>query len=323
MGGPLSFAEFQYLALYGENGFFGDNNRVGRSGDFVTSPTLGSVFARVLGNAFDVWWNDLDRPSPFDVIECGSADGTLAKAVLQLDLDCKKALRYTVVEYADELPKTPIIGVIFANELLDNLPVSLFEWDGSCWNEVCVDVDGSNDLSEVFRPVSPVVSRQLMQLVSSPEPFSRVPLQTRAVSWLAAAMNAVESGRVVCIDYMRATSEMASLPQAQWLRTYRSHYPGKHPFVDVGLQDITCDVALDQLLLAYPNAEVNSQTEFLACFGLEGIRADAERSWQTQVAAGGFDALWAQSVLGEISALVDGSGFGGFTVCQWPVTSRP
>ena len=42
----------------------------------------------------------------------------------------------------DELPALAVDGVVLANELLDNLPFGIAEWDGARWHEVRVAVDG-------------------------------------------------------------------------------------------------------------------------------------------------------------------------------------
>ena len=53
--------------------------------------------------------------------------------------------------------------------------------------------------------------------------------------------------RVVVIDYATTTDAMAQRPWREWLRTYQGHAAGSDPLVDLGSQDITCEVAVDQL----------------------------------------------------------------------------
>lgn len=323
----ISFAEFQERALYGPAGFFSQHDVVGRRGNFVTSPSLGSVFARVLGNALDQWWSDLGEPSAFPVLECGGADGALAKAIASLDLRCSEALRYVVVErstaardrledagisFLEDLPSEPFDGVIFANELLDNIPVSLFEFDGDAWQEACYD---ELRRAEVLRSVLPTAAERLDALVPFPRIGTRVPLQTEARGWVATALKTVSRGRVVCIDYARTTFEMAELAQHEWLRTYRDHHPGTNPLSDPGMQDITCDVAIDQM----PDAHRSTQAEFLMLHGVEGLRVEARKRWEAGAAEGGLDAMQAYSELSEIDALTDPDGLGGFTVFEWIV----
>src|SRR5204863_494423 len=88
------------LALYHhEAGFYGRGGHAGRGGgDFITSPEVGPLFGAVLARALDAWWDELDRPDPFVVVEAGAGAGTLARAVLDARPSCAIALRYVLVE---------------------------------------------------------------------------------------------------------------------------------------------------------------------------------------------------------------------------------
>src|SRR5438105_15781162 len=79
--GPISFAEFMELALYGPGGFYEDPP-IGEHGHFVTSPHVHPVFGVLLGRCLRSLWEALDRPVPFGVVELGAGDGTLARQLL-------------------------------------------------------------------------------------------------------------------------------------------------------------------------------------------------------------------------------------------------
>src|SRR5215207_122015 len=122
-------------ALYGDHGFYtgAAAGRVGRRGDFLTSPEVGPLFGAVVARLLDAEFARLDAPDPFTVVDAGAGPGTLARAVLAARPACSTALRYMAVEVAadqrdrhpdgvdsrSELPPAPIDGVILANELLD------------------------------------------------------------------------------------------------------------------------------------------------------------------------------------------------------------
>ena len=112
---------------------------------------------------------------------------------------------------------------------------------------------------------------------------------------------------------------MARRPWTDWVRTYRRHGRGAHPLADLGSQDITCEVAVDQL----PPATANrSQAEFLEAHGLPELVEEARAAWRERAHIGDLQALTARSRVHEAQALIDETGLGGFRVLEWPGTGR-
>src|SRR4051794_26385958 len=157
------------LALDGEHGYFA-TGRVGRRGDFLTSPEVGPLFGAVVAHALDVEFERLGRPDPFTVVDAGAGPGTLARAVLAARPACAPALRYVAVEVAEGqrrhhppgvesaagLPSGRIDGVVLANELLDNLPFRLAVFDGA-WREAHVAESPDGAFVEILAaPLDPV-----------------------------------------------------------------------------------------------------------------------------------------------------------------------
>src|SRR5438093_13655136 len=97
--GPITFAEFMEWALYDpEEGFYA-RLPVGEEGHFVTSPHLSPVFGRLVARQVAEFWELLDRPAPFDVIEVGAGDGTLAHQILgALPDEVTRVVRFAAVE---------------------------------------------------------------------------------------------------------------------------------------------------------------------------------------------------------------------------------
>jgi NADH dehydrogenase [ubiquinone] 1 alpha subcomplex assembly factor 7 len=220
-----------------------------------------------------------------------------------------------LVTVLQELPAGPVDGVVIANELLDNLPFDVYEWSPGGWAEVRVGWSESGArFTEVGVPAEVAVARALDALVPRPVPGARVPWQGRAAAWVSAAMAVVEGGRVVSFDYARPTADLAGLPQAAWMRTYRGGGRGSSPLDALGQQDLTVDVAVDQLP---PPSRVERQTDWLARHGSAEVAAAASAEWRERRAIGDLAALRAQSVVHELAALTDPDGLGGFTVCEW------
>lgn len=241
-----------------------------------------------------------------------------------------------------ELPAGAFAGVILANELIDNLPFRLLQRTGDIssrpgttkchqfpegrrmadaggWNEVFVD----EALAEVLVPVAGSTSVRADDLAPSARPGARIPLQDRARAWLRAALGALSAGRVVVIDYADTTPAMAVRPWNEWVRTYRGHGRGRPPLSDLGHQDITCEVAVDQLATVRPPSSDRSQAEFLAFHGIEDLVAEARRSWTERAKVGDLEFLRARSRISEATALTDPTGLGGFRVLEWELGNRP
>jgi SAM-dependent MidA family methyltransferase len=217
-----------------------------------------------------------------------------------------------------ELPAQRVTGVVLANELLDNLPPRVLERVEGRWWEVRVGEDAGR-LVEVPVPAAPELTEEADRLVPDASEGGRIPLQQRAGRWLRQALATVERGRVVAVDYADTTPSMAARPWNEWLRTYRAHGRGGHPLDDPGGQDVTCDVAVDQLARVRPPTTDRAQAEFLRAHGLDELAAAARAGWEARAHVGDLEALRHRSRATEAAALADPSGLGAFRVLEWHV----
>ena len=152
------------------------------------------------------------------MVDAGAGPGTLARAVLAARPAVLEAgaLRYVAVERSSAqraamsvsrsnrcriCRQGPFVGVVLANELLDNLPFRLAVFDGG-WREAFVDLAAGGRFVEVLRPFAAV-----------PRPAgrgaqhgARAPVQQQAAAWVADALGRLEAGRFVVLDYTRTTT---------------------------------------------------------------------------------------------------------------------
>lgn len=230
------------------------------------------------------------------------------------------------------MPVGPLTGVVVANELLDNLPFRLLERGPSGWLEVRVGLatpeaaddgdPGALGLEEVVVPLDDATAARVADWVPDADPGSRIPLQDGACEWLRGALELVERGRVLVVDYGDRTPSLARRPWRDWVRTYRAHQRGGHPLASPGAQDVTCEVDLDQLARVRPPDRATDQATHLAALGIEELVEEGRRTWEARAHLGDVAALTARSRVREAEALCDPSGLGAFHVLEWDQPRR-
>ncbi|NNF68271.1 MAG: hypothetical protein HKN01_00750 [Acidimicrobiia bacterium] len=317
--GPIPYATVIELALYHpEHGFYSRGGVAGRRGDFLTSPEVGPLFGGLVAEALDREWDRCGRPDEFVMVDAGAGPGTLARSIGAAEPRCREALVHVAVERSEAqraqhpdgirsvgaMPTGPVTGLVFANELLDNLTFQpVLRVDGE-WVDAVVEVrDG--------------------RLVTGPGPAAAdgpddgtdgFIAQRAAARWLDEALTVLERGRVIVVDYARTSGADVEV------RTYRGHERGGDPLADLGSQDITVDVDLEQLArrIRRPDS-VTTQAEWLQTLGVEALVDEGRDQWNAGAAGGGLDALLGRSRIREAEALCDPDGLGSFTVAQWVV----
>jgi SAM-dependent MidA family methyltransferase len=356
VGTTMSFAQYMDIALYDESlGFYATIGRAGRRGDFLTSPEVGPLFGALLARRLDEEWFALGSPETFVVVEFGAGPGTLARSIAFASPECGSALRYLMVERSAEqralhaehldgwvgdldaagvdsfvrghnlgpqfassaIAPNGITGVILANELLDNLAFDIVRHDGA-GNFERLDVHHAEDgLEFVVAPTE--VPASLAPVLASAAVGEWMPLQEDAVRWLMAAMDRLERGVVIAIDYGASTAEIAARPNMGWLRTFVGQERGGHPLDTPGSCDITSDVAVDQLGAAIAPTVIATQRQVLKRLGIDQLVEEGRKIWTEKASAPDVAALRARSRIGEAESLLQSGGLGDFLFLEWTV----
>lgn len=285
--GPITFAEYMELALYGPGGYY-HGLRVGPRGDFVTSPHVHPVFGTLLGRAVRSLWDALGRGTPLRLTEVGAGDGTLARQLLAELQDVP--LDYAVVEVGAQarralaslegvrlLDRLPTCDVVLAHELLDNLPFRVIR-DG---REVRIGLDETGEPTPVLAPLDDELARA---------GISEGIVPVGALRFVDEVAEAVGQGFALLIDYAGPAE----------VHGYRGHHVVADVLAEPGSADITAGVDLEAIA-RHARAR--------------GLVAHAPVTQRAALSALGFGA-WARGELDRQRALLDG-GDGRAAVRAW------
>lgn len=302
--GPISFARFMELALYGDGGYY-RTVRTGKAGDFITSVTVGSCFGDLLAEQVFLSWQRLGAPAGFDLIEQGAGDGVLMGDVLralhQRHPDCLAAASIHLVEPLAEMAvqqrqtlagsSRPAIwhhgwssvrsnlAIFFCNELLDAFPVHRLLRQNAAWVELAVTLDSEGAFSWCKRPIScPHVQELAQRLPTLPDGY-RTEVCPGIGTWLQGLSAAIRSGHLFIVDYGLPGSEYyaAERPDGT-LRGYRNHRQAAAVLTAVGETDLTTHVNWTQVaemaaVLGWQAALPVSQGKFLTTLAAPRLRA--------------------------------------------------
>jgi len=301
--GPITFRDFMEMALYHHHlGYYCSlGEKMGRAGDYLTSPEVSPVFAALLGRQFRQMWQIIGCPRRFALVEIGAGSGALAYDVLawakRNSPDFWRSLSYQIVEASEELADRQrrrlraldpdltriswqsslpedIEGCVFSNELVDSFPVHRVVVQAGELFEIYVGWDGAGFVEELQPPSTPAIAQyfQRLELFPGEGCFAEVNLQ--AMEWMSTVANALRRGFVVTLDYGSEAKDL----YAPWRRSgtllcFYRHNPSNDPYVRIGRQDMTSHVDFTTLIRVGENyglemVGIASQAAFLVNLGI-------------------------------------------------------
>jgi SAM-dependent MidA family methyltransferase len=299
-GGWLSFARYMELALYapGLGYYMAGARKLGRDGDFVTAPEISPLFGRTLARQL----RQLAETAQGDILEIGAGSGALA-ADLLLELERLGCLpeRYLILELSPDLrdrsrdtlaARVPHLiervawlnqlppqfeGVVLGNEVLDAMPVHVFQRLDGRVRELGVALENGK--------LHWVPNAEGAPFAVDPSWFPqdgyRSEVQLTARAFIRSLGRMLTRGAALFIDY--------GFPRREYYHPQRSggtlmcHYRHRahdDPFFLPGLQDITSHIDFTAIaeaggeagleLLGYTN-----QAQFLVNCGITDVLAEA------------------------------------------------
>ena len=335
--GFISFQHFMELALYAPGlGYYAAGSaKLGEEGDFVTAPEISPLFSQSLANAL---LPVLDLGHEQVILEVGAGRGRMAADILlflkkenklpkeywilELSADLRERQKQTIatlapdlidkVKWLDELPEN-FSGIVLANELLDAMPVQLFQKKENDINEInvvwreqrfCFQFSSSFDARLIAR-VKEIESELETQL--SPGYISEINFS--AEDWIKSIAERLLQGVIILIDYGFPRHEYYHAERQQG--TLMCHYRHRaHPdaFVYPGLQDITAHVDFTAMADAALEADMKvigytNQASFLLGAGLLELAAIEDSAISAQAPLNQMDVATRMEIAGQIKKL--------------------
>jgi SAM-dependent MidA family methyltransferase len=266
--GPVSFHDFMEMALYypGEGYYTGCCERIGKQGDYYTTPEFSAVFGLLLAKQLEEMWKLMDSSS-FTIVEYGAGPGTLCHDILSYfsrDQSLYERLRYCIIEkspamvarekqllcdkaeWYDRIEDISFeTGCILTNEVLDNFAVHEVVMQKELME---VYIDYADGFKELLVPAPVELKEYLAELnVTLPAGY-RTEINLEALSWLEKNAAALQKGFLLTIDYGFPAHEFYSLSRHQGnLVCYQKHATNTSLYQAVGEQDITAHVNFSAL----------------------------------------------------------------------------
>jgi SAM-dependent MidA family methyltransferase len=304
--GALSFARFMERCLYAPGlGYYSAGRiKFGAAGDFVTAPELGALFAGCVASALapalaasgdDAVWFELGGGSGAFARDCLLALHALHALprqywLLEPSADLRARQRERLAQalppalfercvWLDRPPQHAWSGVLFANEVLDALPITRFTVRNGEVFEEHVALDASDAFVRVDRPADALVAgavRHLQRRLGFEFADGyRSEVLPQLPWWLEAIAGEQQRGAALFVDYGYARREFY-LPErvdGTLLCHYR-HRAHADPLILPGLQDITASIDFTALAEAAIAAGMDpicyaSQAQFLIAAGLD------------------------------------------------------
>ncbi|MFM2344790.1 MAG: hypothetical protein RLZZ210_1402 [Pseudomonadota bacterium] len=324
--GSISFSEFMEMALYTPYyGYYSQENiNIGAKGDFTTACEISPLFGQTVANAITC----------DSILELGAGSGKLAGTIIK-SINPKKyyilersaflrnqqqqylaSLNIHNVEWLDELPKS-FKGSIIGNEVLDAIPVDVWQYDylNNKWQARYIKLSKDEELEWVNIDINNKINipQEILECGINDDDiytYNNIKYVTeshcRTNFLLNSLANMHHSGQMIWIDYGFLTHEYFH-PQRNMgtIMCYHQHKANTNPLINIGKQDISCHVnfSLVQDTLINKNYCIDyfdSQARFLIDYGILDLLNKQLRSDQYLSIAKQAQVLLSEAEMGAL-----------------------
>jgi SAM-dependent MidA family methyltransferase len=307
--------------LYSDFGFFNTTKvRSNKEGDFLTSPEVSDYFGYFISNFVKV--NNIDK----NLLEIGAGTGSLG---YQIDKFSNKTplvveksktaitsledMQFTVYESVDSMSKEDI-GLLYMNEVLDNVPCSIAVNKDGEWFEKIIRLKQDQLVYDLV-PAREVNLDWISDFNIDALEGIEIEIQKNSTEYLIKLISKFNPEFLIIIDYGYEFHERKDKPYKSLIRTYKNHHLAGDTILQPASTDITYDVNFSSVKTTLNSlnytVELLTQKEFIEQNGFENLYKKINNEFQV---AEGIQKLKLKSDLVGLDAISNNRGLGGFMV---------
>ena len=235
-------------SLYNKkHGYYMKNNPFGKNGDFITAPNISILFSEMIAIWVISFWEKLDRPKKFNLIELGAGNGEMMKILVRTFnkfTQFKNSCKINILEKSELLKQTQKANIkdakikwlnnlnelnnfpciFIANEFFDALPIKQFLKKDQKWYERHVKLSNNETREYLDVPFNmQKFEKEIKFKISYNQKFIEYsPLATKYLITIIKKIK-LNTGGILLIDYAYLEKEMKNTLQAV----------SKHKYCDV------------------------------------------------------------------------------------------
>lgn len=307
--------------LYSDFGFFNTTKvRSNKEGDFLTSPEVSDYFGYFISNFVKV--NNIDK----NLLEIGAGTGSLG---YQIDKFSNKTplvveksktaitsledMQFTVYESVDSMSKEDI-GLLYMNEVLDNVPCSIAVNKDGEWFEKIIRLKQDQLVYDLV-PAREINLDWISDFNIDALEGIEIEIQKNSTEYLIKLISKFNPEFLIIIDYGYEFHERKDKPYKSLIRTYKDHHLAGDTILQPASTDITYDVNFSSVKTTLNSlnytVELLTQKEFIEQNGFENLYKKINNEFQV---AEGIQKLKLKSDLVGLDAISNNRGLGGFMV---------
>ncbi|MDY7033946.1 MAG: SAM-dependent methyltransferase [Thermodesulfobacteriota bacterium] len=315
--GKITFTEYMDMVLYHpvEGYYHSPKEKIGKVGDYYTSPHVHPVFGYLIARLIHKMWNIMNKRHDFTIIEAGAGKGFLCCDILdyireyfpefynpltykiiemghsfsmfQRDLLKKKSHEDKVEWFQPDDFRNGIVhfnGCYLSNELLDAFPFNIVQVEEGALKEVYVTLNQDSFVEELGEPSIPALEEYFADLDVHLQEGQRAEVNLKINHWLEEINRAMGSGFIVTVDYGYSADELfASHRKNGTLSCYYRHTVNHNPYIRIGFQDITAHIDFTTIMRfgeqrGFRTSCYLEQYRFLIALGLLGMMEELEKN---------------------------------------------